>query len=135
MCSYQCLSNHDLQVSENGVFSFDEPWMFSHPSPFPTTNVYIRNRLVVAPFWSDNDIRKEGTVRYAFITPKQSSKGDKLIDEVVSYVLNQLKNIDRFEATWLLLAQWEKVHPSPHGADDTNGIPQSILDKVHTSQL
>ena len=104
--------------------------MFSHPSQFPTANVHIQNRYVVAPFWSDNDIRKEGTVRYTFVTPKQSNEADTLINEVVSYILTTMKNIDEFEATWLLLAQWEKVHPNPHGADDTNGIPQSFLDMV-----
>ena len=35
-----------------------------------------------------------------------------------------------FIGTWILIAFWDHVHPSPHGADDTQGIPEKLLSRV-----
>ena len=42
---------------------------------------------------------------------------------------------DAFQGTWMLVAQWEYVHPYPHGADDHEGISEAFLDLVSQSHL
>ena len=88
----------------------------------------------MSPFWSDADIRRNGTVRYA--TTSISSRNRREIRELFN--INQFVNsrlLDEnsdvpFRGTWMLVAHWDKVHPSPHGAEDHLGIPEEELDKV-----
>ena len=114
-----------MQVSENGVISFGEPWKYSHPQLFPTNDYYIQQTFVVAPFWSDNDIRKEGTVRYVVV--EEDTTG--LISMASAVVVNS-RNDAVFFGTWMLVVQWDQVHPHPHGADDHEGISETSLNKV-----
>ena len=37
---------------------------------------------------------------------------------------------DEFHGIWMLVAQWDGVHPYPHGADDHEGISEEFLDLV-----
>ena len=37
---------------------------------------------------------------------------------------------DEFRGTWMLVAQWDRVHPDPHGADDHMGVPEALLERV-----
>ncbi len=120
-------------MNENGAISFDAPWKFAHPSRFPTTYDATRNGYVVAPFWSDNDIRKEGTVSYAPIKEGSSGKGNNFLAEASTFVRAQLGQDDDdkgFHGKWMLVAQWNNVHPFPHGADDHQGIPEGFLKLV-----
>lgn len=88
---------------------------------------------MIAPFWSDNDIRKEGTVRYVDFEKGDSGKGNAMLNEVNAYLEGRRAEDDEsdvFEGTWMLLAQWEDVHPDPHGADDHMGVPEALLARV-----
>ena len=107
-----------MQVNENGLFSFNKPFFFSHPNQFPTDNVYSRLSNVVAPFWSDNDIRKNGTVRYVDIDiryPLNLTQDHE--KHVISEVLAHLKETgttgteQEFRPKWMIVAQWDKVPP------------------------
>ena len=119
------------------MISFDKPWKFSYPDRFPPEYFWTREGIIVAPFWSDNDIRKEGAVRYATYCREHqgcvtSPEGDKLLDEVNEFVQRFIKEGEPpFTGTWLLVAHWDHVHPSPHGEDDHNGIPEDELNKVY----
>ena len=107
-----------MQVNENGLFSFNEPFFFSHPNQFPTDNIHSRLRNVVAPFWSDNDIRKNGTVRYVGINiryPLNLTHDHE--NHLISVVLAHLRKTgaigieQEFQPTWMIVAQWDKVPP------------------------
>ena len=117
-------------MNENGVISFQNPWSFHEPEKFPTQNYEIRQSLGIAPFWSDNDIRKAGAVRYVSYNYQQndsSSPGRKLLDKINKKV----QETDmQFTGKWILIAHWDHVHPSPHGDDDHKGISETELDKV-----
>lgn len=119
-----------MQVNENGVISFKQPWQYPYPDRFPTEYYWSRQGLAVAPFWSDNDIRKAGAVRYVTYTLQigdTTSPGKKLLDEVNK----RIRKVDEdFSGKWLLSAHWDHVHPSPHGDDNHRGIPKSELEKV-----
>ena len=110
------------------MITFDEPWKYSYPDRFPTTNTWIASRYAVAPFWSDNDIRKAGEVLYATYNAAEGDanpEGNALLEEVNMYIQNN--EDEEFEGSWLLVAHWKSVHQSPHGADNHT---ESQLDKV-----
>ena len=121
-------------MNENGAISFIDPWMFSHPNRFPTTYPPTRQGRVLAPFWSDVDIRKKGTVRYAPIIRGSSALGDSIMDEATTYVNDRFirEGETSYQPTWVLVAQWDRVHPHPHGADNHEGIDQEYINKVDT---
>ncbi len=35
-----------------------------------------------------------------------------------------------FEPTWMLVAQWDGVHPYPHGSESHEGISEEYLNRV-----
>ena len=126
-----------FQISENGAFSFGKPWKFSHPDIFPTEYYYTQDSDVVAPFWSDNDIRKEGTVRYLAVSRWDSREGDEMMDVVLEY-LKRREDINissSYAPTWMIVGQWEKVHPFPHGSDDHQGVSEDFLDLVSSCSI
>ena len=87
---------------------------------------------VIAPFWSDNDIRKEGMVRYVAISRGDSEEGDNLIDSAVEYLQHEEGLANAFRGTWMLVAQWDKVHPHPHGVSNEEEILLNpFLNKVN----
>ena len=99
-----------LQISTNGLFSFSEPENQSVPSPFPLEDIYI-----VAPFWSDVDTRRDGRVLYE-VHQWSNPSSRSLLTEVSSFLSEQAGvNIN---GTWMLVAEWEAVHPFPHGSDE-----------------
>lgn len=129
-------------MNENGAFSFNEPWRFSHPSRFPTSYLPARQRHVLSPFWSDIDIRKKGTVRYIGIERGVSAVGDAIMNETSAYINERfdtrvLEGDEQgsFEPIWVLVAQWDKVHPHPHGSENLEGIDEDILRKVSANYL
>lgn len=90
--------------------------------------------MVIAPYWSDNDIRREGAVRYATFHSSDAARneqGRNWLQRVNQYVQTSQEN--DFEGTWLLTAHWDTVHPSPHGENDHRGISEEELAKVSSS--
>ena len=111
--------NSCMQVSENGAISFANPWPYSSPSRFPTNWYWTRNQYVLAPFWSDNDIRRSGSVRYANITLGDCKHDNNELIETVSRFIRHQHNdaaMQNFEGQWMLVANWDCVHPYPHGS-------------------
>ncbi len=94
---------------------------------------------VIAPFWSDNDIRKAGTIRYATYCNltrtrgcNQHAEGQAILDKVNEFIQQNGNNDnDFFVGHWMLIAQWDGVHPFPHGSDDTLGISRDELNRVN----
>ena len=122
------------QVNENGIISFNSPWKFSIPERFPTPFFWTRMGMAVAPFWSDNDIRREGTVRYASFHSDDTvinPQGKSWLDQVNTYIQStQGEEEEPFVGEWVLTVSWSNVHPSPHGDDDHRGISEDELAKV-----
>ena len=64
---------------------------------------------LAAPYWSNIDTRRSGTVRY-----ESYSQGDSLASDGQLQMVNEFINIEQdpdFEGEWMLLASWENVHP------------------------
>lgn len=94
----------------------------------------------MAPFWSDNDIRRNGSVRYIVLTEERSTEGDEVFEQVTAFVRAQLEaageeqdEIFGFQGSWMLVAQWDHVHPHPHGAEDHEGMPEEFLEMVSSN--
>ena len=124
-----------MQVNENGVISFNRPWKFSVPERFPTRNYWTRTGIAVAPFWSDNDIRREGAVRFATFHSNDAASnnpvGRNWLHQVNTYIQStQQEGEEEFEGNWVLTVHWDNVHPSPHGEEDHLGINEEELQKV-----
>ena len=127
------LLTYIIQVNENGVVSFKEAWKYSHPITFPTDNVFTRQGYVLSPFLTDVDIRKSGTIRYAPIERGSSAPGDMIMNETAAFFNECFGNGDdenAFQPTWMLVAQWERVHPHPHGSDFHEGLDEEYLNRV-----
>ena len=52
------------------------------------------------------------------------------MNEVTMYVQEQLNGGADFQPTWMLVAQWDRVHPDPHGANSHEGVSEDYLSKV-----
>lgn len=135
---YYCASMYGgllLQVNENGVISFEDPWQYSYPDRFPTDYFFTRQGLAVAPFWSDNDIRLAGAVRYATYSSNDevtNEAGQLLLHEVNEYIRDRQGEVEEiFTGNWVLVAHWDHVHPSPHGEGNQNDYPMDELEKVY----
>ena len=106
--------------------------MFSHPNRYPTTYLPTRQGHILSPFWSDIDIRREGSVRYVAIERDSSTIGAMIIEEAFTYINNHFIGGEEqpFQPTWLLVAQWDGVHPHPHGSENHEGIDEEYLSRV-----
>ena len=89
--------------------------------------------MAIAPFWSDNDIRKEGTVKYITYHSSDANTnavGKAWFDKVNRYIQMTEEGDSMFQGDWLLTVHWDQVHPSPHGEEDHRGINENELEKV-----
>ena len=91
---------------------------------------------MLAPFWSDNDIRRTGSVRYASISFGTTSTGDELITRVNGFFQHQNSDAKEqdFNGQWMLVAFWDSVHPYPHGSTGSyyNNYYSSFTQKVNS---
>eukprot|EP00731_Ephydatia_muelleri_P037202 Em0418g1a len=111
---------YQAYVGANGIISFGAGYTSNNPQLFPTNNAVTRNAYVVAPFWSDNDLRLAGSVTYQVFTSQ--------LADVNAFISDTTGTI--FTGTWMLVAQWNGAHPFPHGSNPTS----SALNVTNTYQ-
>ena len=105
-----------LQVGTNGIISFGAPWRFFDPMPFPTNSLSTRDTYVVALFWNDHDMRLEGDIFYETHSALSGNPtSSNLLDYVSAFIRNRTQSARDFSGQWMLVAQWDEVHPYPHG--------------------
>ena len=125
MCVHCCLNFY--QVGANGFISFDVGLTSSLPQLFPSDQNRIKNGYVIAPFWSNNDLTLAGNVTYQV----EKFSSDQLTS--ASAFIRDTTNTN-FSGTWMLVAQWNGVHPYPHGSNPSssalNAVSIIILDDV-----
>ena len=99
------MRNHSacLQVSSNGLLSFDRPFLKPFPHTFPLTTA-----RVVAPYWDDSDTRVKGFARYDIVTNSHPSLS--CLISITSNVISSLENTT-FQASWLLVTRWVDLCP------------------------
>jgi hypothetical protein len=93
----------------------------------------VRNALIVAPYWSDVDIRRQGRVYYRLIEPGRSTEDFDLtlLNFVSGFVAARQSDIAaNFSATTMLVAQWRDVPPFPNGGG-VEGLSQSEAEFIN----
>ena len=89
----------------------------------------VRDALIVAPYWSNVDIRRQGRIYYRLIEPGRSTEDldMTLLSFVSGFIAAQQSDTAAdFSATTMLVAQWRDVPPFefPNG-EGVEGLPQS----------
>ena len=87
----------------------------------------VINSLIIAPFWSNNDIRRAGMVRYE-VHDGGSAASQDLLHTMNEAIANTTGEI--FQGVWMLLVEWRDCHPHPHGQGSLSVIANNYLQKV-----
>ena len=104
-----------MQVSGNGLLSFNRSTNFFSPVLFPNSTSYS---YIVAPFWADHDPRPAGQISYAVY-----STNSEVLSTVSRFIRQQTGT--NFEGSWMLLAYWDNVPEYQSDADkvsDNNSV-------------
>jgi fibulin 1/2 len=115
--------HYAVYVSTNGYISFDRAFASPYPTRFPG---FIHTSLV-APFWSDVDIRKEGNVFYNVYLDTKSSYIERATHEV-----RRFSRSGSFTARWVLVVTWDRV---PNYPDGSGSDSDSLSSKRNTYQI
>ena len=92
----------------------------------------MRDALIVAPYWSDVDIRLQGRIYYRLIEPGRSTEDldMTLLNFINGYIAARQSDIAaNFSATAMLVAQWRDVPPFPIGGS-VEGLSQPEVSQV-----
>jgi len=96
-----------LQVSANGVISFNDPFTSVIPSPFPLSS----DTELIAPYWAHSDITSAGTVFY-----RETNDSDVLF-RASNDVNLFFPDVSNFSATTVFIATWEGIGYNFGGID------------------
>lgn len=110
-------------MASNGHISFRIPYTHFNAELFPTTNPSIYWDFVSAPFWSDVDLRLEGSAYWEIHVMAQSQQ---LIKSVSTFIRENYDGAGNFSGEWMMISSWEGVHPFPHGAGSTTPYSLSV---------
>ena len=96
-----------MQVSANGIISFNDPFTSVIPSPFPLSN----DTELIAPYWAHADIFSAGTVFY-----RETNDSDILssTNTAVRFFFPEFSN---FSATTVFIVTWEEIGYAFGGVD------------------
>ena len=126
-----------LQVGDNGFISFRQGHLFSQPQLLPSANAAIRDALMVAPYWSNVDIRLQGRIYYRLIEAGRTTEelDIALLNFVSGFIAaRQSSSAANFSATTMLVAQWRDVPPFPSGAGDIEGLSENDAELINQVQ-
>ena len=90
------------QISSNGLISLGRSYISPKPQTFPISN------KVIAPYWTDIDLRQQGQINYTLVTT-QSNDTIESIALVNNFLASNISV--SFSAGWILVAQWIDVCP------------------------
>jgi len=110
------------QVSTNGLISFGRPFHLWHPHKFPSNDPVISSANILAPYWSNNDIRNSGKISYGFFQYGDSTEGNSYLGLASLYIRLFYPNTSQFEGNFMIIADWNQVHPFPHGSSNLANI-------------
>lgn len=86
-------------MNTNGVVSFLVEVSQFTPDPFPLGD----GRRLISPFWGDVDTRNGGNVLY------RESTDTLLLQRVTRDVRRAFVDQQKFTATWVFIATWDRV--------------------------
>ena len=86
------------KVNSNGDVTFESPLTQFTPEPFPING----SHKIIAPFWTDIDIRNGGRLWYRTTQNFELQQG-------TTKVRSLFPNIENFVATWMMIVTWDNV--------------------------
>lgn len=104
------------------MISFGRPFDLWHPRQFPSNDPLVSSASILAPYWSDNDIRNDGEISYASFQYADSVEGNHFLGVVDSYIRHFYPNASQFQGNFIIVAEWDWVHPFPHGNSNLTNI-------------
>ena len=83
-----------------------------------------------APFWSDIDTGRSGSVSYEVYQRGSSETEDAILDRINGFISEQMSVA--FGGYWMMVAHWDAVHPFPHslGAGGLSDDYAEFLEEV-----
>ena len=87
------------------------------PAAFPLSG----NRRLVAPFWADVDIRKNGQVFY-----RENASDPRLLQQATVDVTNTFVDHRKFKATWVFVVTWYEVPFFGASGNNINKVREQI---------
>uniref|UniRef100_A0A673C8T4 Si:ch211-182p11.1 n=1 Tax=Sphaeramia orbicularis TaxID=375764 RepID=A0A673C8T4_9TELE len=108
--------NNTIYVNHNGHLTFDQPWWMYIAQRFPRHG----SRDLIAPFWTDVDIRQTGLVFY-----NQYISGHIL--QRATQDINQYFPEFNFVAKWVFVATWYEVPYYPFYYPVNGTVSQRVL--------
>lgn len=97
------------------------PFTDNSPLAFPTNDPEVYWAYLAAPFWSNSDLRQEGSVTWEIHT------SDIQTNNVSNFIQDEYGDTV-FNGTWMVVVQWKNLHPYPHGEDGTSVYSQKVCD-------
>ena len=85
-----------------------------------------------APFWSDVDISGIGSISYETYLRGSSDGEDAILDRVSGFIATQSSS--SFSGFWMMVAQWDRVHPFPHGYNAA-GLSQDYTEFLQSVRM
>ena len=104
------------------MISFGRPFRLWHPCQFPSNDPLVNSANILAPYWSDNDIRSSGNVSYGSFQYGDSVEGNNLLLYISLYIREFYPNASQFQGNYMIIADWDQVHPFPHGSSNLTNI-------------
>ena len=104
------------------MISFGREFLLCYPQPFPSNDPSISSANVLAPYWSNNDIRNTGEVTYASFQYGDTTLGNILLEICSNYIRTNCPNSTQFQGNFMILAEWNQVHPFPHGSSNLSSV-------------
>ena len=86
-------------MNTNGIISFLAAVNQHSPDPFPLSD----RRQIIAPFWADVNTNNGGTISYRQTTDSE------LLQRATDDVRGAFLDHQRFRATWIFIATWDRV--------------------------
>ena len=104
-------------MGTNGIFAFSAPFYSAAATPFPGVSTTISAAYLVAPYWDDVDISLAGNISYEVHSSRSNSlESNQLINRISDFIAGSTGQ--PFQGSWMLIAEWEEVHPWPHGLNN-----------------
>ena len=105
-----------MQVGTNGIVSFGSPFMNFEAYLFPHTNgSNIYDSYIVAPYWTDNDARRNGRVTWEIYSTSDGLVKSTEIIRRVRHFIRLNTNNRGFNGNFVFVANWSEMHPYPAG--------------------
>ncbi len=115
-----------------GVISFDQPFNATSQMLFPSEQGSVFYSYVLAPYWSNIDTRLAGRVQYETYRYGESDDVNRRFDFTNAVIVSELN--PAFSGNWMMLVNWENVHPYPHGDSAELDRQNPYLEKVRCPQ-